>query len=100
MSPFTIIAEPNRRQLLDALLDGGKSVNTLVECIGMSQPVVSKHLKILREAGLVTVIPQGQRRLYRLNPDPLSEIESWLEPYRQFWDKKLDDLEQHLEEME
>jgi DNA-binding transcriptional ArsR family regulator len=66
----------------------------------MSQPVVSKHLRILRDAGLVSVKPDGQRRLYSVNPEPLIELEAWLEPYRRFWDTKLDSLEQHLDDMD
>ena len=100
MNTFTVLAEPNRRLLLDCLLESDQSVNALVERVGMSQPVVSKHLRILREAGLVDVKPQGQRRLYRINPEPLTELDNWLEPYREFWDKKLDALEHHLDEME
>ena len=100
MNAFTALAEPNRRRLLDNLLGGAQSVNSLVDRIGMSQPVVSKHLRVLRDAGLVVVKPEGQRRLYSVNPEPLLELEAWLEPYRKFWDKKLDALEQHLDEME
>lgn len=100
MNAFTVLAEPNRRLLLDNLLEGAQSVNSLVDRIGMSQPVVSKHLRILRDAGLVLVRPKGQQRLYSINPEPLAEIETWLEPYRKFWDGKLDALERHLDEME
>ena len=100
MSAFTVLAEPNRRLLLDCLLEGAQSVNSLVDRVGMSQPVVSKHLRILREAGLVVVKPEGQRRLYRVNPEPLIELETWLEPYRKFWDTKLDALEHHLDATE
>ncbi|MCZ6889192.1 MAG: metalloregulator ArsR/SmtB family transcription factor [Gammaproteobacteria bacterium] len=96
MSAFATLAEPSRRLLLDALLDGAKPVNSLVEIIGMSQPVVSKHLRILREAGLVNVKPDGQRRVYSVNPEPLAELDAWLEPYRKFWSEKLDALERHL----
>ena len=100
MNAFTVLAEPNRRLLLDCLLESAQSVNSLVDRIGMSQPVVSKHLRILRDAGLVVVKPEGQRRLYSVNPQPLREIEVWLDPYRRFWDEKLDALEQHLDGME
>jgi len=100
MSTFAVLAEPNRRLLLDTLLDGAKPVNSLVEIIGLSQPVVSKHLRILRDAGLVRVKPDGQRRLYSINPQPLAELDTWLEPYREFWSEKLDALERHLDESE
>jgi DNA-binding transcriptional ArsR family regulator len=93
---FQILAEPSRRVLLKALLAGELPVNTLVELSGMSQPVVSKHLKILREAGLVDVRPSGQRRLYSLRPEPLRDLDDWLQPYRQYWSDRLDALESHL----
>ena len=93
---FQILAEPSRRVLLQALLGGETPVNTLVEITGMSQPVVSKHLKILRDAGLVGVRPEGQRRLYRLRAEPLIGLDEWLEPYRQHWSGRLDALEAHL----
>ena len=98
MSPFTVVSEPNRRRLLDALLDGAKPVNSLVEAVGMSQPVVSKHLRILRDAGLVTASPDGQRRMYSLNAEPLLELDAWLQPYRKLWSERLDALERHLDE--
>jgi DNA-binding transcriptional ArsR family regulator len=96
MNTFAALAEPNRRLLLEAMIDGAKPVNQLVELIGLSQPVVSKHLRILREYGLVTVEPSGQQRLYSINPQPLRELDQWLQPYRQFWADKLDALEAHL----
>jgi DNA-binding transcriptional ArsR family regulator len=96
MSAFAVISEASRRRLLDLLLDGPKPVSTLVADIGMSQPVVSKHLRVLRDAGLVSVTPDGQRRLYSINSQPLAEVDEWLEPYRRFWSEKLDALEQHL----
>jgi DNA-binding transcriptional ArsR family regulator len=98
MSPFTILAEPNRRQILDRLNSGPSSVNDLVATLKMSQPAVSKHLRVLREAGFVKVTPDGQRRLYRIHPKPLEEVYEWLKPYRKFWSDKLDSLEQHLVE--
>ncbi|MEX0903689.1 MAG: metalloregulator ArsR/SmtB family transcription factor [Pseudohongiellaceae bacterium] len=98
MTTFAILAEPNRRHLLDLLRTGPKPVNNLVQALGMNQPVVSKHLRILKGAGLVSVRAEGQRRLYSLNPRPLAEVDAWLEPYRQFWSGKLDALEQHLDE--
>ena len=98
MNPFAVLSEPSRRFLLDAMLDGPVPVNSLVEVVGMSQPVVSKHLRILREAGLVKVTPDGQRRLYGVNAQPLTELDAWLQPYRKFWSQKLDALEHHLEQ--
>jgi DNA-binding transcriptional ArsR family regulator len=91
-----VIAEPSRRQILDELLDGELPVTDLVARLAMSQPAVSKHLRVLREAGLVSVRPDGQRRLYNLRPEPLIELEQWLEPYRQMWRESLNKLDQHL----
>jgi DNA-binding transcriptional ArsR family regulator len=93
-----VLAEPRRRHLLDALRQGETSVGELVLALGISQPLVSKHLRVLREAGLVTVRVDGQRRLYRLRPEPLVELDAWLEPYRQLWIGSLDRLEAHLRE--
>jgi len=97
MSPFEAIAEPNRRQILDMLRGGEQPAGALVEATGLSQPGVSKHLKLLREAGLVSVRPDGQRRLYRLEPGELAALDAWLKPFRQFWAGRLDALERHLE---
>ncbi|MEJ2090319.1 MAG: metalloregulator ArsR/SmtB family transcription factor [Gammaproteobacteria bacterium] len=97
MSAFAVLAEPNRRRLLDVLLGGPQPVSVLVEAIGMSQPVVSKHLRVLRDAGLVSVEPDGQRRLYSIRPQPLAEVDEWLEPYRRFWSDKLEALARHLD---
>ncbi len=91
-----VIAEPTRRRILDAVRDGERSVNDLVEIVGMHQPGVSRHLKVLRDAGLVAVRSDAQRRLYRLRPDPLKELDAWLEPYRAHWAGRLDALEDHL----
>jgi DNA-binding transcriptional ArsR family regulator len=91
-----ILAEPSRRRLLDALRHGEQPVHTLVEQLALSQPAVSKHLRVLRDAGLVDVRPDGQRRLYRLRAEPLIELDEWLEPYRQMWRSSLDKLEDHL----
>ena len=91
-----VLAEPNRRQLLDVLRTGEQSVNALVATVRLSQPAVSKHLRVLRDAGLVEVRPEGQRRLYRLRPEPLMELDEWLEPYRAMWRTSLDKLERHL----
>ena len=95
-----VLAEPHRRQLLDALRDGEQPVGALVDLLGSSQPLVSKHLRVLRDAGLVAVRPDGQRRLYRVRPEPLAELDAWLEPYRQMWRSSLDRLEAHLTEGE
>jgi DNA-binding transcriptional ArsR family regulator len=94
------LAEPRRRRILDALREGEASVGSLVEQLGGSQPLVSKHLRVLRDAGLVEVRVDGQRRLYRLRPEPLIELDAWLEPYRQMWRSSLDRLEAHLTEGE
>ena len=80
-----VIAEPTRRRILDAVRDGERSVGELVEQVGMHQPGVSRHLKVLRDAGLVEVRRDAQRRLYRLRPEPLMELDAWLEPYRAEW---------------
>ncbi len=95
-----VIAEPRRRRILDALAAGESSVGLLVEQLGSSQPLVSKHLRILREAGLVDVRVAGQRRLYRVRPDPLKDLDAWLEPYRRMWRASLDRLETKLTEGE
>jgi DNA-binding transcriptional ArsR family regulator len=96
MSAFEVLAEPHRRHILDLLREGERSVNELVTGLGLSQPGVSKHLRILREAGLVEVRADAQRRLYTLRPQPLSELHQWLEPYRRLWSGQLDALERHL----
>lgn len=97
MNPFEALAEPNRRRILDLLREGERPAGDLVEALAISQPGVSKHLKSLREAGLVSVRADGQRRLYRLQPQGLAELEAWLAPYRRFWSGRLDALEAHLE---
>ena len=91
-----VIAEPTRRRILDAVREGERSVNDLVAQVGMHQPGVSRHLKVLRDAGLVEVRRDAQRRLYRLRPEPLMELDAWLEPYRAEWAGRLDSLERHL----
>jgi DNA-binding transcriptional ArsR family regulator len=93
-----VLGEPRRRQILDALRDGEQPVNVLVQRLGLSQPGVSKHLRVLLAAGMVAVRPDGQRRLYRLRTEPLIELDEWLEPYRQLWRASLDKLEEHLTE--
>ncbi len=98
MTAYTALAEPNRREILDLLRGGERSVGELVERLGISQPGVSKHLKVLRQAGLVSVRPDGKRRWYGLRAAPMAEVDAWLEPYRAFWTNQLDALERHLEE--
>lgn len=92
-----MLAEPSRRQLLAALLRGPQSVSSLVSQGTHSQPVVSKHLRILKDADFVTVQPDGQRRLYQLNPTAFATIDSWLTPYRKLWSGRLDRLEDFLD---
>jgi DNA-binding transcriptional ArsR family regulator len=99
-SVFEVLAEPRRRQILDLVRDGECSVTELVARLAMNQPAVSKHLRVLREAGLVGVRVDEQRRLYRLVPDPLRELDQWLAPYRAAWDSSLDKLERHLDQMD
>lgn len=91
------IVEPTRRRILDAVRTEERSVTELVERLGMSQPGVSRHLRILRDAGLVTVRSDAQRRLYGLRSEPLRELDDWLEPYRREWSTRLDALSRHLE---
>ncbi len=98
MTPYAALAEPHRRDILDLLRAGERSVSDLVERLDLSQPGVSKHLKVLREAGLVAARPSGKRRLYGLRAQPLADIDAWLEPYRELWSSRLDALERHLEE--
>jgi len=95
---FDVLAEPTRRRILDLLREGERSVGELVERLRHSQPGVSKHLRVLREAGLVDVRQDAQRRLYGLRPEPLAEIDEWLAPYRGLWSGHLDALEEHLKE--
>ena len=97
MTPFEAIAEPNRRRLLELLRAGELPAGDLVEATGLSQPGVSKHLKLLREAGLVSMRPDGQRRLYRLEARNLAPLDDWLLPFRRFWSDRLDALDEHLE---
>ncbi len=97
IATFELLAEPNRRRILDLLRDGERPVGELVDRLGMSQPAVSKHLRLLRESGLVDVRTDAQRRVYRLRPEPLEEVDAWLEPYRRFWNDRFDRLEQHLD---
>jgi DNA-binding transcriptional ArsR family regulator len=96
---FEVLAEANRRRILDLLRQDERPVGDLVAALGISQPGVSKHLRILRDAGLVEVRVDAQRRLYRLRPEPLQEIDEWLAPYRAAWRDRLDTLEHHLDDM-
>ncbi|MGG6311431.1 ArsR/SmtB family transcription factor [Paenibacillus macerans] len=97
---FEVLAEPHRRKMLDLMLRQERTVGELVQLLPLSQPGVSKHLRVLREAGLVTLRKEAKLHWYRLNPSPLRDIDDWFEPYRQFWSNKLDDLEKHLDEEE
>lgn len=97
MSIFSVISEPNRRVILDLLREGEVPVGELVDALDLSQPTVSKHLRVLREADLVAVRIDANRRYYRLRPGPLAEIDLWLEPYRNLWADRLDRLEEHLD---
>lgn len=99
-STFEVLAEPRRREILDLLRDGERLVGDLVDRLTLTQPTVSKHLKVLRGAGLVEVRQDAQRRWYRLRPAPLAEIDEWLAPYRRMWTTSLDALERHLDTME
>jgi len=99
-SSFAIVAEPNRRAILSLLLSSERSVGEIERELRLSQPSVSKHLRVLREAGFVESRIEAQRRLYRLRPEPLMELDGWLVPFRRFWSKHVDALERHLEKME
>jgi DNA-binding transcriptional ArsR family regulator len=100
LSTFDVLAEPTRRRILDLLRDAERPVNELVTSLNVSQPGVSKHLRVLREAGLVEARVDAQRRVYRVRAAPLAEIDEWLAPYRRLWSKRLDALERHLDETE
>jgi DNA-binding transcriptional ArsR family regulator len=99
-SVFEIIAEPNRRAILSLLASSEQSVGEIERQLRMSQPTVSKHLRVLREAGFVESTVDAQRRLYRLKPEPLQELDDWLVPFRRFWSAHLDALERHLDRMD
>lgn len=99
-STFSIVAEPNRRAILSLLLASERSVGDIERELHLSQPSVSKHLRVLRESGFVESRIEAQRRLYRLRPEPLMEIDAWLHPFRRFWSKHVDALEQHLDKMD
>src|SRR3954464_12219746 len=95
-SAFQIIAEPNRRAILSLLVSSQRSVGEIERRLRMSQPTVSKHLRVLRDAGFVESTVDAQRRLYRLKPEPLQEIDAWLAPFRRFWSAHVDALARHL----
>jgi DNA-binding transcriptional ArsR family regulator len=97
---FDIIAEPNRRAILSLLVSSQRSVGEIGRQLRMSQPTVSKHLRVLREAGFVESTVDAQRRLYRLRPEPLQVVDAWLAPFRQFWSDHVDALERHLDRMD
>jgi DNA-binding transcriptional ArsR family regulator len=99
-SAFAVIAEPNRRAILSYLAAAERSVGEIEDSLGMSQPTVSKHLRVLRDAGLVDARVDAQRRLYRVRPEPLMEVDTWLDPFRRFWSAHVDALERHLDRMD
>jgi DNA-binding transcriptional ArsR family regulator len=99
-SVFEIIAEPNRRAILSLLVASQRSVGDIERQLRMPQPTVSKHLRVLREAGFVESTVDAQRRLYRLKPEPLEEVDAWLAPFRRFWSAHVDALERHLDRMD
>jgi DNA-binding transcriptional ArsR family regulator len=98
-APFDVLAEPTRRRILDLLLERPHLVGELTERLGLTQPGTSRHLRVLREAGLVRVRRDAQRRWYELRPEPLREVDEWLAPYRWLWADRLDALERHLDTM-
>jgi DNA-binding transcriptional ArsR family regulator len=98
-SAFQILAEPSRRAILSLLVASERSVGAIERRLGMPQPAVSKHLRVLREAGFVESTVDAQRRLYRLRPEPLKEVDAWLAPFRRFWSTHIDALERHLDKL-
>jgi len=96
MTAIEALAEPNRRRILDLLRQGERPVGSLVRPLSLTQPAVSKHLRVLKDAGLVEVRPDGQRRLYRVRPEPLADLDAWLAPYRSLWADRLDQLGAHV----
>ena len=97
LAALQVLAEPRRVAILDALRDGERPVGELVRHLGLSQPAVSKHLRVLKDAGLVEARVDAQRRLYRIRPEPLADLDAWLAAYRQLWTTHLDRLEEHLD---
>jgi DNA-binding transcriptional ArsR family regulator len=100
MNAFDVLAEPSRRQILDLVREEERSVNELVIDLSMSQPAVSKHLRILRDNGFVRSRVDGQRRMYSLDPKAFIEVEDWLEPYRRLWEDRLDALQRYLDDVQ
>lgn len=99
-STFDALVDPTRRRMLDLLRERPRSVNEMVDLLGISQPLASKHLKVLREAGLVQVRQDAQRRWYELRPDPLAEVDAWLSSYRHLWESRYDRLDDLLKELQ
>jgi DNA-binding transcriptional ArsR family regulator len=99
-SAFEVLAEPHRRRILDLLVERERPVGELVHALELSQPAVSKHLRVLRERGLVEVRVSAQSRIYRVRPEPLRQVDDWLRPYRRLWAERLDDLERHLDSVD
>ncbi len=97
LAALQVLAEPRRLAILELLRDGERPVGELVDHLALSQPAVSKHLRVLREAGLVEARVDAQRRLYRIRPEPLADLDAWLAPYRALWTARLDRLEAHLD---
>jgi DNA-binding transcriptional ArsR family regulator len=95
---FAVLAEPTRRRILDRLIEADASVGALVATLALPQPTVSKHLRVLRDAGFVTCRAEAQHRIYHVEPEPLRAVAAWLEPYRRLWERHLGALERHLEE--
>ena len=96
-SAFTVLAEPSRRAILTLLASGERSVGDLESALDLSQPSVSKHLRVLRDAGFVEVTIDAQRRVYRIRPEPLQEVDAWMAPFRRYWSARVDALERHLD---
>lgn len=99
-SAFTVLAEPNRRAILMLLVAGERSVGDLELELGLSQPSISKHLRVLRETGFVQATIDAQRRVYRIRPEPLQEVDAWLAPFRRYWSAHVDALERHLDRLD
>lgn len=100
MDAFAILAEPTRRRILDVLRRSDSSVGALVDALAVSQPTMSKHLKVLREGGFVSCRIAAQQRIYRIEAHPFQALDDWLEPYRRLWSRHLDALERHLDNQE
>jgi DNA-binding transcriptional ArsR family regulator len=97
LDTLAVLAEPTRRRIVETLRVRESSVAELVDLLRMSQPAVSKHLRVLRDAGVVSARPAAQQRIYRLEPEPFRELDAWLRPYRELWTRSLDQLERHLD---